>query len=262
MRSSFLILTALLTSLISIYGQGGQGRRVALVQSSFVWGDCAANISAFDSKIREIKGCDLIILPELFISGCDMQRRDKEVKDSVKRHVAAQYPLVIEQMQQWAKHSGAVVIGSTIYEEDSLFYNRLLAVYPSAQYLTYDKHNCFKKGAFSPGNDHLVITVNGHRYATYICYDLRFEEWSRNEGRYDSAIYIANWPESRSNDWDQLLSQRAAQNEATVIGVNCVGIDPSGVSFIGQSAIYNPDGTLHSKCNDREDQTLIVELNF
>ena len=54
----------------------------------------------------------------------------------------------------------------------------LLAVFPDGHYEYYDKHNCFKKGSFSPGEKQLVLNWKGHRLATYICYDLRFPDWS------------------------------------------------------------------------------------
>lgn len=248
---SILLLAGVFSSL------SAQENRVALVQSSFAWGDYSANIAAFEGKIAQIEGCDLIILPELFTSGCDMQKGDKEAKDLAKQEIASRYNDVILRMQEWAKMSGAVIVGSTIYQEGEHFYNRLLAIYPSADYYYYDKHNCFKMGSFTSGEDHLVIEVNGHRYATYICYDLRFSEWSKNDGRYDTAIYIANWPESRSEDWERLLSERAVENKANVIGVNCVGVDPSGINFLGQSSVYSPDGSLKAKCKDNQEEVLI-----
>lgn len=252
LRISFTLLMAGCVGVLS-----AQENRIALVQSSFVWGDYGANIAAFDSKIAQIEGCDLIILPELFTSGCDMQKRDKEVKDRAKREIASKYEEVVQKMQQWAKQSGSVIIGSTIYQEGEHFYNRLLAVYPSSQYYYYDKHNCYKNGSFASGKEHLVIEVNGHRYATYICYDLRFSEWSANNDHYDTAIYIANWPESRSEDWERLLSERAVENNANVIGVNCVGQDPGGINFLGQSSIYSADGALRARCKDNQQEILI-----
>ncbi len=235
-----------------------QELRVALLQSQFVWGDVDANIASFEEKILSTKRCDMVIMPELFASGCDMQKRDRAIKEAVKRDVASRYSSIVEVMQRWAKQSGAVVVGSTIYEAEGLFYNRLLAVYPSGEYRHYDKHNCFKMGSFSPGTEHLVIDVNGVRFATYICYDLRFAEWSRNDNRYDCAIYIANWPTSRAEDWNALLRQRASENNAHVIGVNCVGVDPSGVHFMGASSLIAPDGSLVEACGSREEEQILV----
>lgn len=249
----FMMLT------VSVVQSFSQELTIALVQSAFAWGDVEQNLSNFEDKISKIEGSDMIILPELFPSGCDMQKRDREVKRAEKVAVAAIYHQIVERMQRWAKLSGAVVVGSTTYQEDDRFYNRLLAVYPTGEYYHYDKHNCFKMGSYTAGDDHLVIDVKGHRFATYICYDLRFSEWSRNNDRYDSAIYIANWPESRADDWDQLLSERAAENDSYVIGVNCVGTDLGGTTFMGNSALYGPDGEVISSCESNREEILIVK---
>ena len=56
-----------------------------------------------------------------------------------------------------------------------------------------------------------------------ICYDLRFPVWSRNvdhqnQTLYDCLIYVANWPEPRTDAWVSLLKARAIENQAFVIG--------------------------------------------
>lgn len=232
--------------------------QVALVQPHLVWGDVEANLSAFDKRVRQCDGCDLIVFPELFTSGCEMKKKDKAEAVRTKDEVAAYYPVILEKMQQWAKQSQALVIGSTIYKEEGKYYNRLLAVFPDGQYEYYDKHNCFKKGSFSPGDKQLVLSWRGHRFATYICYDLRFPEWSRNNGQYDTAIYIANWPASRSADWNELLSQRAIENKAHVIAVNCAGTDLAGMAYTGESCLVSPDGEVQARCEDYKDDIVIV----
>ncbi len=244
------------TSANYIFAESSHSARIALVQSEFAWGDVDKNLARFEEKVLSIEGCDMIILPELFTSGCDMQKRDKAIKIAAKQAVAARYEEIVEVMQRWAKQSGAVIIGSTIYEDKGLFFNRLLALYPSGKYEIYDKHNCFKMGSFSPGEKHLVIELNGVRFATYICYDLRFTEWSRCDNRYDCAIYIANWPTSRAEDWNSLLRERARENETDVVAVNCVGIDPSGVKFMGETQHIAPDGSLVTKCESGAEQII------
>ncbi len=189
--------------------------------STSCMGDVDANLEAFQKRVEKCRGCDMIVFPELFVSGCEMKKKDKEVAVQTKDEIAGYYPTVIEKMKEWAAGSGALIIGSTIYKEEG-FYNRLLAVFPDGHYEYYDKHNCFKKG--SSRRKQLVLNWKGHRLATYICYDLRFPDWSRNEDRYDTAIYIANWPESRRDDWNRLLRERAIENQANIIAVNCAGL--------------------------------------
>ena len=188
-----------------------------------------------------------------------MKKKNKEEAIDSKDRVASYYSTTIRRMKKWAKQSGALIIGSTIYKEAGKYYNRLLAVFPDGEYQYYDKHNCFKKGSFSPGDKQLTLNWRGHRFATYICYDLRFPEWSRNSGRYDTAIYIANWPASRSADWNKLLLERAVENKAYVIAVNCAGMDLAGIDYAGESSLIAPNGEVLAKCQDYKEDIVIVE---
>ena len=234
--------------------------RVALVQAHLIWGDVKSNLWVFDKRVPLCEGCDVIVFPELFTSGCEMKKRDKEEAIRSKDEVASYYPTVIKRMKKWARRSGALVIGSTIYKEEGKYYNRLLAVYPDGKYEYYDKHNCFKKGSFSPGDRHLTLEWKGIRFSTYICYDLRFPEWSRNQGEYDVAIYIANWPESRRDDWNRLLRERAVENEAYVVAVNCAGTDLTGLVYRGESCVIAPDGEVRAKCRDYWDDVVVHKV--
>lgn len=233
--------------------------RVALVQPHLAWEEVKANLSAFEKRVQQCHDCDLIVFPELFTSGCEMKKKSKEEAALSKDKVSSYYSAIIKKMKKWAKQSDALIIGSTIYKEDGKYYNRLLAVFPDGQYQYYDKHNCFKKGSFSPGDRQLILDWRGHRFATYICYDLRFPEWSKNDGQYDTAIYIANWPVSRATDWNKLLQQRATENRAHIIAVNCAGTDPAGISYIGESCLITPSGEVKAKCEDYKDDIVIVE---
>lgn len=251
---------AFIISLFTFAMQAQNNITIALVQAGFVWGNAEANIDAFEKRLKNIESCDLIVLPELFISGCQMLKKDQTTAFNQKKQIASYYNKAIERMKKWAFRTNALVIGSTIYMEEDKFYNRLLAVYPDGHFKYYDKHNCFKKGGFTSGNDHLIIHWKGIRIATYICYDLRFAEWSANNGQYDMAIYIANWPESKKDDWNTLLRERATSNKATVVGVNCVGTDLAGKNYQGNSCILSPDGKLVGKCAENKDEILILNV--
>ncbi len=224
--------------------------KVALVQPHLAWGDVDANLEAFDKRVKACEPCDLIVFPELFVSGCEMKKSEK----SNKQDIAARFDTVENTMQRWAMQKNAVVIGSTIYAYDGKFFNRLIAAFPDSTVLYYDKHNCFKKGAFSPGESPLIFEYKGVKFATYICYDLRFPEWSRNNGSYDVAIYIANWPASRREDWNRLLKERAMENNAHIIAVNCAGNDSYGLYYAGDSQLLNPEGETVVLCNEGKEE--------
>lgn len=243
------IITFLMAAVIHLPVMAQDSCRVALVQPVPHWGDIDSNLLMYDSIVSGIHDTRLIVFPELFVTGCEMRKQDKAQATAAKKATASQFDHITSRMTGWAKRSGAVVIGSTIYASEDKFFNRLIAAYPDGRLYFYDKHNCFKKGSFSPGKEDLIIDIDGIRFSTYICYDLRFPEWSRNNGRYHAAIYIANWPDSRRDDWQRLLKERALENNAFVIGVNCAGDDPLGPSYAGDSRVISPQGEVVSQCH-------------
>lgn len=246
MKTLFLLFYMVCSSFV----MNAQTVRVALVQPHLVWGDVDANLAAFDKRVQACESCDLIVFPELFVSGCEMKKAEKKNKHSV----ACRFEEVEVALRNWAVRKQAVVIGSTVYAHENRFYNRLIAAFPDSTVQYYDKHNCFKRGSFSPGTEPLIFEYKGVRLATYICYDLRFPEWSRNNGRYDAAIYIANWPASRRDDWNRLLRERAMENQSYVVAVNCAGSDPYGLFYAGDSQLLNPTGEVMVLCSEGEDE--------
>ena len=144
----------------------------------------------------------------MFSSGFSMEGKEK---------IASQYDNVCQRMQVWAENKQALVIGSTVFCVGRHFYNRLLAVFPSGETLTYDKRHRFTMGGenkhFVAGQQQLVFDYKGARFAPFICYDLRFPVWSRNVSGYDIAVYVANWPQARRSVWQTLLKARAIENQ-------------------------------------------------
>ena len=121
-------VTLYLLFVLSLTAKAQDSVKVALVQAHLAWGDVDANLRDFDKRVRSCKGCDMIVFPELFTSGCEMKKRDKEEAVCSKDGVASYYPLVIKRMRKWAKRSGALVVGSTIYKEEGKYYPYTLSI--------------------------------------------------------------------------------------------------------------------------------------
>ena len=49
--------------------------KIALVQSPLAWGELQENLQNFDKKMAECEDCDVILLPEMFTSGCMMIKK-------------------------------------------------------------------------------------------------------------------------------------------------------------------------------------------
>lgn len=240
--------------------------RIALVQSALVWGKVNDNLERFSQKLEKRLDCDIILLPEMFPCGCTMVKKAPEAARREKEQVAAEYQRIQAFLLEWAAFQGAVVMGSTVYEEEGKYYNRLIAAFPDGRCATYDKRHCFRMGGenehFTPGNRQVILEIAGMKVAVFICYDLRFPVWSRNTAGYDLAVYVANWPASRREVWKTLLRARAIENQAFVAAVNCVGEDANGLLYAGDSMVVNACGEVTGACREYEEELLQVEISL
>lgn len=230
-----------------------------------MWGDVTKNLSRFDRKVAAVESCDIILLPEMFASGCITERLDKADTEARIRTDAAQFDRIRQVMSDWAREKNAMVIGSAVCTENGCNYNRLIAALPDGSFRYYDKRHCFRMGGedehFSVGTKRLLIDFRGVRIAPFVCYDLRFPVWSRNTDEYDLAVYIANWPSARREAWQVLLRARALENQSFVAGVNCVGSDNAGLTYAGDSAVIDAGGAAIGSCRPFEEETEVVEID-
>lgn len=231
---------------------------ITLIQSSLRWENPAANLERFSEKLDAVKQpADLVVLPEMFTTGFTMNA------------AALAEPMEGPSMGWMADRAevmGCSLAGSMIIREDGRFYNRMIWMNPDGSYVFYDKRHLFRMADehnhYSSGDKRVVVSFKGWRFCLQICYDLRFPVWSRNRGDYDALIYVANWPQARSQAWISLLQARAIENQAYVIGVNRVGEDGTGKSYSGDSAVRDPRGKLMSgiKAGREAAETVTLDL--
>jgi predicted amidohydrolase len=240
--------------------------RVALIQSELVWGNVTENLLHFERKVMECRDVDLILLPEMFTCGSMMVKRPKEVVNTEKKAIADRYEEVKQVMQRWAKDRQAMLLGSTIYETAGNYYNRMIIAFPNGDLRYYDKRHCFRMGGenehFEAGNERIVFEYLGVKIAPFICYDLRFPVWSRNVEEYDLALYIANWPAARRKVWQTLLKARAIENQAYVVGVNCVGMDLNGIAYAGDSMGIDARGEIILQAAEYRNETVVMDCDM
>ena len=216
---------------------------VSLVQTLLYWHDPVSNRDLLtDLLAATLNGpgfTDLIVLPEMFTTGFSMDAAAQ----------AEPYPgPTLAWMQAQAAYYDAVVTGSVLSQAGGHYYNRLLWVRPDGSHSAYDKRHLFRlageHAVYRPGTALLLEEWRGWRIRPLICYDLRFPVWSRNTraAPYDLLLYVANWPQARSEVWKALLRARAIENQTYTAGVNRVGTDGLGLSYEGQSALLDMQG--------------------
>jgi predicted amidohydrolase len=220
-----------------------QDLTVSLIQTPLHWEDKAANLQMLEEKISSIEKTELVVLPEMFSTGFSMQP---------ELLAETMHGYTVQWMRRMAVERKIILTGSIIIEEEGQYFNRLVWMLPNAQYGHYDKRHLFAYAGedkhYSAGSKRLVASVKGFRIHLQVCYDLRFPVWARqqkqdnNDAEYDVLIYVANWPERRSNAWRTLLQARAIENQCYVIGVNRVGEDGNGIYHSGNSMVVDAMG--------------------
>ncbi len=215
--------------------------KAALIQCDLHWEDIEQNLIAIEAILDGLEpDVRLVVLPEMFATGFTM---------TPSKFSHEQLQMVFAWMHQQSTKRNIVLTGSSIAPVSGGYYNQFMIAQPDGTSTRYNKRHLFRMGeehqTYLPGNDRVVVEVDGWRICPMICYDLRFPVWSRNRNDYDMLIYVANWPASRREIWLTLLRARAIENQCFVLGVNRVGKDPYA-TYLGDSLVFSPKGEIVS----------------
>jgi omega-amidase len=216
--------------------------KLSVVQPDLVWENKSENLQNLERLLSSLDDkTDLVILPEMFNTGFSMQT------DKLSEPTNGDTFHWMVNMSEKGKYG---ICGSYIVREGSNVYNRWVFVGPEKERWFYDKHHTFSISGENKyivaGNNRLVFGFRGFRINPYICYDLRFPVWCRNQNDTDLIIYAANWPAARRNVWNTLLRARAIENQCYVAGSNRIGTDGMGIHYAGDSLIIDPRGEIIS----------------
>lgn len=224
--------------------------KITLLQAYLFWENIDKNLQNLGLKLSEIREkTDLIILPEMFNTGFTMNAELLAEEMDGK---------TMAWMKEKAYRFNAVITGTLIIKENGNYYNRLIWMKPDGSYQKYDKKHLFSLGGedkvYTPGNEKLIVELNGWKIMPVICYDLRFPVWLRNTKElYDLILVLANWPEKRAHHWRTLIPARAVENQSYIIALNRVGHDGNEVYYCGDTTCIDPQGKVVYYKRDEED---------
>ncbi|MDR2123316.1 MAG: nitrilase family protein [Flavobacteriaceae bacterium] len=207
------------------------------VEYSPEWENTESNLRFLSHTLKESRGADIIILPEMFNTGFSMN--PSKISEKMEGNT-------VNWMKSISIQNHTAVCGSLAIEEEGLYYNRFIFVAEGEIIATYDKHHLFsyggESGVYTSGNQKITFNYLGWKICPMICFDLRFPVWNRNSENYDLMINVANWPDSRIEVWDTLLKARSMENVSYVCGVNRTGTDGMNLHYTGHSVIFSPIG--------------------
>ncbi|MDW8133590.1 MAG: amidohydrolase [Bacteroidia bacterium] len=217
----------------------GSTLRVGWFQLDLAWEAPTLNAVRIERWLSEYGSeAEVWVLPEMWSTGFSMNTQIAEEEPGPSLRL----------MQAWAATYQALFIGSLMVRVGGSTRNRAYTVFPDGGYKFYDKRHLFRMAEehhwYTAGKEQLLIEWRGWYIAPLICYDLRFPVWSRRTSKYayDLLIYVSNWPAVRHAHWESLLRARAIENQAYVLGVNRIGEDATGHSYLGGSALYDFQG--------------------
>ncbi len=239
--------------------------RIALTQFDFPVGAIAGNterIIEFISHAREELGADVVLFPELAISGYppeDLLLRPGFLADcerAVQRIAAATHGIAA--VVGWPQSAGSVVYNAaSVLRDGQVEHTYRKRELPN--YAVFDERRYFD---VDPDGEPCVFEVNGIQVGVLICEDLWFPEPLRVTVDAGAEIVLvpnaSPFERGKHAQRDALLAERTRESGAAIAYCNVVG-GQDAVVFDGASVVADGDGTVHPAAAAFTDQWLLVE---
>lgn len=231
--------------------------RVALYQCPPLPLDVAGNLQRLQQLAQEAKGADLLVLPEMFLTGYNIGVDAVSVLAEVHNGESAQ------QVARIARAAGiAILYGYPERTGDGQIYNAVQLIDAEGERVcNYRKTHLFgdlDRTMFSPGsNEFPVVELNGWKLGFLICYDLEFPENARRLAIEGAELILVPTANMIPFDFiaDVTVRARAYENQCYVAYANYCGHE-GDIHYCGQSSIAAPDGSRIAQAG--LDEALIV----
>jgi predicted amidohydrolase len=234
--------------------------QVVVVQLDIAWEDKPENFRRVRQLLAttHIEPGALVLLPEMFATGFSMHvEAIAEATDGPTHAFLAEL----------AREHRAFVVGGVVTRAvDGRGRNEAVTFAPDGKLAArYAKLHPFSFAGetkhYEPGREMVTFTWHDLTVAPFVCYDLRFPEVFRQAVRRGAQLLavIANWPLAREAHWLALLTARAIENQAFVVGVNRAGSDPHA-AYGGRSLVVDPRGNTIAAAG-AEAQALVCQVD-
>ncbi len=220
--------------------------RIALSQLNLLVGDVegnAARIAKASIKARDEQQADLIVFPELTLTGYPPE--DLLLRPELIERVQQAKAMLCEEIK-----GITAIIGYPRQGDDGL-YNSAGVIQDHAIIAEYDKallpnYSVFdEKRYFSSGEEACVVDVCGIRVGITICEDIWYKEPAQRSAAAGAQLLVnlnaSPFHTGKHSEREQLISRRALENGLPVVYVNLVGGQDQLV-FDGGSFVMNAQG--------------------
>jgi NAD+ synthase len=235
---------------------------IALAQMNQKVGDLAGNAEAILAARRAAAGADLLLVPELQLTGYPPE--DLVLKPAFLRETQAVAAALVAAT---AEPGPAIAFGSIVVRDGKAYNAVILAdegreVFVSLKrelpnYGTFDEKRVFWSGPLPD-----VFAFKGVRLGFPICEDLWLEDVPRHLAAKGAELLLSpNGSPYEINKDD--LRQRLFGGRAREVGIPLVYLNRVGgqdeVAFDGSSMVFNADGSKAIQMRDWEEQLLLTQ---
>jgi NAD+ synthetase len=241
--------------------------RIALAQFDFPVGALARNearIGELIDEARDRSGADLIVFPELALSGYSPEdlllRPSFLVECEAALHRIAGKVQGIVAVVGWPQSAGSIVYNAVSVLRDGA----IEATYRKRElpnYAVFDERRYFE---VDPDGGPCVIEIKGVRVGIVICEDLWFAEPLADTAAAGAELVVVPNASPYEHDKlarrDILLGTRVAESAVALAYVNIVG-GQDAVVYDGASVLADADGTIHAAAVAFEDHLLLADFD-
>ena len=241
--------------------------RIALAQLDFPVGDVAGNarrIAALVAEARDVHKADLVLFPELALSGYppeDLVHRPAFLAACERAlHELARACTGIAAVVGWPEAAGPVVYNAASLLRDG----RVEATYRKRElpnYAVFDERRYF---AVDPDGGPLLFEHKGVQVGLVVCEDLWFAEPLADTAAAGAELVLvpnaSPYESDKTAQRDALLAQRVHETGLGLAYLNLVGGQDELV-FDGASVLADGDGGVHPAAGAFEDHWLVADFD-
>jgi len=237
--------------------------KLKIVQHPSNLNEVEQNLNTAANHISEgiDEGCDLVIFPELFLTGYDLKERvfdlalSKDDLTPLLEVTKSSGTLTVVGFPERGELQGQVFNSAAVISDNIEVYRKIFlpnfGVFEEFRYYTPGSHPYLKRFPWG------TLGVE-------VCYDAFFPELSKYlalKGA-DLLVIISSAPETSKPYFDRVLPARAVETTTFLTYVNAVGSTEKGVNYFGASRIIDPLGNTTLELNTIKDDIGTVEVDL
>ncbi|ALU42946.1 nitrilase-related carbon-nitrogen hydrolase [Pseudoalteromonas rubra] len=233
--------------------------KVGFFQFDVAFAEPEQNRDAIKQALMMSHEFDLLLLPELCTTGSIFFDR-QQVSELAEDLYQGASSMLLQTVAQ--EKSACIVAGLAECHEDQL-YNSTLLTGPDGLLGIHRKVHLAQTDQlrFVPGKDFCVYEVQGVKIGVLLCYDIWFED-GLEALKQQGVQIILNPSNFCGEDSLEVIKKAAKDHSVYVIAANRLGMDhdcSTGVRFIGNSLIVDPQGTVLAQ-GDESQQLRIIDI--